>query len=230
MKLDFWIAAASLVAFVANAQTIMAKPPVQPDPNAKYLFYMHGKSADSGQNVSLYQDIAQTLAGRGFIVISEIPRTNGLISKYPDDYEKYVKKIADEVSKLLAAGVPASNITVSGFSRGGFMTVMAAGMVDRPDVNFVVLAGCVSETGAHKAVYSSELTVYAPKLKGRILSVRDAADPDFGSCAAFFAQASSLQVTKEIVLESGKGHGAFLYATDDWVQPIAEWAGLATKR
>lgn len=230
MKLGFWVAMASLGAFTANAQSILTEPPAQPDSNAKYLFYMHGKDGDDGRNVGLYKDIARALADRGFVVISEIPRQSGLLRKYPDDHERYAKKVAGEVSKLVAAGVPASNITVSGYSRGGTLAVMASGFVGRTDVNFVVLAGCVSETGAYKAAYSSFLADYAKKLNGRILSIRDAADPDFGSCNAFFAEASALKEAQEVVLKPGKGHTAFHFATDDWVLPIVQWAGAGAKK
>lgn len=225
-----WFGAALLAIGTANAQTIMPAPPEKPDPYAKYLFYMHGKDVDSGwsREVQMYRKLVQVLADRGFVVISEA-RPEGLIRKIPEDQQKYAKKIADEVAKLLAAGVPASNITVSGYSRGGAMTVIASGLINRSDVNFVLIAGCLNETGAYGAYFPMAIAG-ASILKGRILSVRDAADPDFGSCAAYFEKAPSLQGQKEIVLQPGKGHLAFQHATDDWVQAVVDWAGLAAKK
>jgi len=94
------------------------------DPSKQYLFYIHGKiiedqgipavSPDFGEYK--YQEILESLAGHGFVVISEIRPKN------TDDVE-YARRVSGQVIKLIKAGVPAGQITVVGASKGAAIAV-----------------------------------------------------------------------------------------------------------
>lgn len=224
------LVAALLAQGAAFAQSAIPAPPDKPDSQARYLFYMHGSTFDSGdtRNIAQYERRTKALAEQGFVVISEL-RPKGVIQKFPEDHEKYAAKIAGQVATLLSAGVPAANITVSGYSRGGSLALMASGLIARADVNFVVLAGCINETGAYQKLQPWAAS-YAAKLMGRFLSIYDAADADFGSCASQFEKAKDVRGYREVVLKTGKGHFAFAEPEADWVAEIASWSGPAAKK
>ena len=231
MRLAVWLAATYLAVATAFAQSVVPTSPDKPDPSAKYLFYLHGRDVDQGGDRALqaYREVVKALSRRGFLVVSEA-RPKGSIQRLPQDLEAYARKVASDVGKLLEAGVPALNITVAGYSRGGVITLIASGLIGRTDLTFVVIAGCVSEAGAFREFVPTVSAEYAPKLKGRFLSLRDAADPDFGSCTGYFGKAAALQEQKEITLQTGKGHGAFTQPTGDWVQALVDWSSAAVKK
>lgn len=206
---------------------IISTVPEKPDTNAKYLFYMHGKDIDEGRwgAKKYYQKNVKALSKLGFIVITEA-RPKGAIKKWPSDHEKYAKKVVNDVNKLLEAGVPARNIIVSGFSRGGTLTVITSIFINNSDIGFIIMAGCVAEDGQYKKGLPFMREQYLPYLKGRFLSLRDSGDEDFGSCFDYFSRASVQLDYKEITLSTGKGHNTFGSPMDEWLEPIAEWAGV----
>jgi len=208
----------------ATAGTVMSTVPEKPEPDAQYVLHMHGRGVDSGRSTAIagYRRVVKALSEKGFAVISE-ERREGMIGKFPEDHEKYAGKIADQVASLLAAGVPAANIAVTGYSRGGLMVQIASGLIANPDVKFVIIAGCFAENGAYKRRISYIDSNYAPKLKGRFLSLRDEDDPDFGSCARYFEKASAQPKYNEIVLSTGLGHAAFKEPRDAWLKPLVDW-------
>ncbi len=65
---------------------------------------------------------------------------------------------------------------------------------------------------------------FAPRLRGRILSIYDRTDDAAGSCRGVFARSPGL-ATREIVLEVGKGHGTFYTPRTEWLVPVTAWAG-----
>lgn len=217
------IALASL-SIPAMPGTLVSTVPERPDPGAVYLIYMHGRGIDDGARGTAEnnQRALRALAKRDFVVVSE-QRPTGVRWKFPDDHEKYARRIAAEVGRLLDAGVSAGNIVVSGFSRGGTLTLIVSSLLDRADLRYVVIAGCPSERGQYKDAVPVLGDRYAPKLKGRFLSLRDAADEDFGSCAALFGKAAPTPDFKEVTLSSGRGHAAFAGDDIDWIQPIVDW-------
>jgi len=208
----------------AAAGTLLSTVPEKPDPGAVYLFYMHGKGIDDGARGSAEnnQRAVRALAKRDFVVVSE-QRPAGVRWKFPDDHEKYARRLTAEVGKLLDAGVPAANIVVSGYSRGGTLTLIASALLDRADLRYVVIAGCPSERGQYKDALPVFVDQFAPRLKGRFLSLRDDADEDFASCASLFGKASSPPQFKEVTLSTGRGHAAFAGDEIDWIQPIVDW-------
>ncbi len=212
------------LALPASASNVLSSVPEKPDPDAQYVLHIHGRGVDRGRSKAIagYRRTVKTLSESGFVVISE-ERPQGMISKFPDDHEKYAGKIADQVASLLAAGVPSANIAVTGYSRGALIVQIASGLIANSNVKFVIIAGCIAEDGAYKKAISHINSNYSPKLKGQFLTLRDEDDPDFGSCARYFEKASAQPKYKEIVLSTGKGHSAFREPLDAWMKPLVDW-------
>ena len=195
----------------AATRTIHADVPASVDPKALYLIYLHGRilevqgrqavSPDFGRYE--YDAILAALADKDLVIISEL--------RGSDTGPEYAKKVAAQVRKLEAAGVPANHITVAGFSKGGFLARATAVELADPAVNFVIMAGCgrsPEEAGA-------------AKLKGRILSLYDESDEMAGPCARLFAPGMK---TKEVRLTTGLRHGLFFRPRADWIDLVADWA------
>ena len=219
------------VSLSTGAGTVVSTVPDSPDPSASYLFYLHGRGVDMGHSGAkkAYHKNVEALSKQGFVVVSEARRKDA-IKKFPHDYEKYAQKIADEVKKLLEAGVPAGEITVSGYSRGGVLTLIASGLIGNSDINFAIMAGCMADTGAFKKVVPTVHDQYSPKLEGRFLSLYDTGDEDFGSCKDYFSKASGSLDYEEIALATGKGHLTFREPMDEWLQPLINWTGIQASK
>jgi hypothetical protein len=191
------------------------------DASRKYLFYLHarivemqGRRAESRVHGRYrYDDIVKALADRGLVVISEVRPANTTLA--------YGRKVAGQVRALRAAGVPPENITVTGFSKGGALSIVASAESDEPRVNFVVMAGC--GIGRFEPVYKELLREFAPRMQGRVLSIYDEADREAASCQEAFARASGLEY-KEIKLNTGLGHGLFYRPDKVWLDPVSDWA------
>jgi len=207
--------------------------PAQIDPAGRYLFYLHGKiiedqglpavSPDYGEYQ--YGAILQALSEHGFRVISEVrPKDTDPLA--------YAQHVAGQVDELLAAGVPAENITVVGASKGGGIAIYVSNLVGDEKVNYVPMAICSPETVA-------ELIQTQVALHGNVLSIYDASDEFAGSCAELFAFSAGKGLGKheEIVLNVGPrtlksdglrgttGHGILYQPLDEWVLPVVAWAG-----
>jgi hypothetical protein len=199
----------------AAAAPILRRVPETVDPEARYLFYLHGAIVETGGprpthprfGVYEYEAICAALAARGLQVLSEA-RPSG--TRVPD----YAAKVADQVEALTDAGVPADHITVAGHSKGGLIAAAASSLVDDPRVNYVILAGCGPHTSGSQA----------PRMRGRILSIFEVSDDLAEPCAASFRRAAPDSETNEIVLAVGGGHGAFYRPQEAWIDPLVGWA------
>jgi hypothetical protein len=197
---------------------IYEAPPAKPDPKAKYIFYLHGRTVeDMGREAVspefgpyAYDDILNTLADRGFVVISEVrPKDT--------DAPQYAKKIVYQIVDLLNKDVPPANITVVGASKGGVITHLISGLVANKNINYVLLAACGKD-------YLPQGV--KPDLVGNVLSVYDYKDnKGAGTCKDFFAASKNLNKHKEIELQLGVGHGMVFQPMDEWVEPTVAWAG-----
>lgn len=200
-------------------RAIYADVPPTIDPAARYLFHMHGRAievqgptAKTPWGTYLYTDVVGTFADRGFVVISEVrPPTTQLAS--------YARTVAAQVAKLLSAGVPPENITVTGFSKGGAIAVLTTAMIENPRVSFVVMAGCLLAGGGRTL---ADLTAIGQP-QGRIFSIYDEGDTEAGSCASNFAEKPGVTF-KETVMHEGHGHGLFLTPKKVWLDPVVNWA------
>jgi len=193
-------------------------------PQAKYLFYLHGDIMEKeGKNAVsarygpyLYDRIIEHFEDRGLIVIEEV--------RGPVNPNKYASRIVMQVRRLMAAGVPAGNICVAGFSKGGYITLLVASSLGDPGVAYVVMAGC----GKGKSAYAFDQFLKkkrGARLKGRLFSIFAGSDLDAGSCRPAFEQAPGDGfVFRETRIKTGKGHGLFYQPRPEWVAPVAIWA------
>lgn len=192
--------------------------PTTINPNSKYIFFLHGRIverkgvafADSNDyGFYEYKKILDTLAKHDFIVISEARDSDTKV-------KRYAKRIARQVSTLIAEGVPAKNITVSGFSKGGKITLVTSSRVGNESINYVVLAGCIRKT-------KKFINKFSLDIKGRVLSIVDYNDDIFSSCEDMFNSSSGGLKHKEIILKEGSGHGVFYTPNDKWIKPMIDW-------
>lgn len=208
--------------------------PATIDPQARYLIYlpglaieMDGPDAMNRYFGKVYQmsAISKAFAEKGFTVIAEA-RPKGT------QVDAFAKKVADQVAKLLAGGVAARNIVVVGHSKGGVITIAAAGELNNQDIAFVVLAGCamphVRSLGNEtpRADYERLMAANKSRFKGRMLSMYDAADDDFRSCRELTSGSPELKLDEQIV-QSGSSartaHAIFFAPEAIWFDPLMQW-------
>lgn len=199
------------------------------DAKQNYLFYMHGAWIEmKGLNKPHprhgkyeYDKIVRALSDQGFSVISEA-RLNRVDSRY------YAEKITMQVRDLIGGGVPPVNITVIGHSKGGMIALLVASMLEEMKVNFVVMASCGRKETKFRRVYQRFLETRAEFMRGRLLSLYDSADRTAGTCQEAFSKTSQIS-SKEIVLNTGRGHGLFYSPESIWIKEVTVWAGLQSQ-
>lgn len=189
----------------------------------QYIFYMHGawlethglRQSHPKHGRYQYEEIVGVLKNKGYQVMSEIrqERIHPL---------EYAGKIADQVNHLLETEVLPSHITVMGHSKGGHMALIVASLVQNPKVNYVVLAGCGKPGTAFRSGYDQFLAERAQYLRGRVLSMYDSADREAATCREAFGQNPDFE-TKEIILQTGRGHGLFYSPEPIWVEEAVKW-------
>jgi hypothetical protein len=196
---------------------ILTDVPSEIDPDARYLFYLHGAIIERAGvrpthpefGVYEYQQILEVFAERGFVVISEA-RPAGT------DATRYAATVADQVRALLASGVPPRHVTVLGFSKGGAIAIISSSLLANRKVNFVFMAACGPWLASRPEIVPH----------GRLLALREASDGLVGSCEGLFARAAGDGEHEEITLELGGGHGAFYRPRPEWIDPVVEWASV----
>jgi pimeloyl-ACP methyl ester carboxylesterase len=185
--------------------------PATVDPSGNYLLYYHNYYVETKgtEGDCKYYDILKTFADNGFSVISEVrPKDTSVV--------EYAKKAAGDVQKLLDAGVPQERITVAGHSKGGVIVLRMASLLEKPKINYLVMAGCGIK-GLEKSY--PDVT----RLKGNFLSLYASSDKIAGSCRSTFPRDSADFSAREIVLESAAGHQLFFKPVDLWVDPVVAW-------
>lgn len=189
---------------------IVATPPAEPDPAARYVFYLHGKIIeDAGRKpthprwgVYDYDAVLGALAGAGRVVISEQRAPGTAVGAY-------ARRIVAQVEALLAAGVPPDHITVVGFSKGGMIASQVSRRLKAP-VRYALLAACSKQTSDGK-------------LHGRVLSIHEKTDAMMGSCSAAFERSPELLEHHELQIHIGGEHGAFYTPHPAWLAPLLAW-------
>jgi len=194
------------------------------DPSRQYLFYLHGKiiedqgipaiSPDYGEYQ--YQEILETLSGYGFVVISEQRPKNA-------DGMEYARKVSEQVTALLEAGVPPKDITVVGASKGAGIAIFASHLLENKAINFVIMGICHPD----EVVRLKQAGV---SLSGNVLSIYDSSDIYAGSCMDLFeySEGKGLSKADEILLEIGSGHGILYQPLEEWIKPTVDWANQNT--
>jgi hypothetical protein len=198
----------------AQRGSILSDVPAQPRPGARYLIYLHARiieekgprPTDERFGTYEYHQILDTLAASGAEVISE-QRPQGT------DFREFGSHVADQVRRLLAAGVPAERIAVVGFSKGGASAMIASALLRDASVAFVFLGACGDWVKGRDEV----------DVRGRILSIYEASDELGTSCEPLFAQASEPGEHREVRITTGAGHGAFFRPRSEWLAPLFGW-------
>lgn len=199
---------------VSKGGAVLKNIPTKIDPQARYLFYLHGAIVeDKGVRpehpqfgVYEYEAILDTLAARGLVVISEARQSGTSVYGY-------ARKVMAQIDELLAAGVPPDRISVAGHSKGGAIAIRVCSMLGNERMNFVFLASC----------FAGPFTAPGPDLCGRVLSIYDASDDLAGSCQRAFDMATRPLIHREIELHTGEGHGVFYRPRAEWIDPLVEW-------
>lgn len=210
------------VAFLslALAAPSLAEPLIHPgvpagiDREARYLVYLHGRILEGNvpepthpeHGTYDYGGILRAFAGAGYTVIAEHRAAD-------TDPDAYARKVVTQVEALLAAGVPATQVAVVGFSKGGGIAVRASALLADARVRFVFLAACGD--GSRSETY--------PDVRGRFLSVIEKSDTSGRSCRPLFEHATKPIVSEEIEISTGAGHGAFYRPRLEWVAPVLAW-------
>jgi predicted esterase len=204
-----------LLATVAptSASDVYSDVPASPEAAKIHLIYLHGRiiensgprPTDPRFGLYDYPAVLEALSSRGAVVISA--------QRPPDtDMNKYAGIVVAQVEELINRGVPAENIVVVGFSKGGGIATRVSSFLRRPQVRFVLLAACPP------GPIPTQL-----RLTGHILSVYEASDTLAGTCKPLAEQAEQLQSVKEIEITTGKLHGAFYIPHPAWLDPVLDW-------
>ncbi len=196
--------------------------PESVDATRHYLFYLHGKIIEDQGMPAIspeygeyeYKAILEKLSSYGLVVISEQRVKN-------TDSMEYAKKITEQVTILLKAGVPAKNITIVGASKGAGITIFVSHLLGNAEINYVIMAICDPAT-------VEELKQNGTSLYGNVLSIYDSTDNLAGSCQDLFSFSEGKGISKhnEIVLNVGKGHSILFKPLDEWIIPVIQWAGI----
>lgn len=198
-----------------ETRRIFGEMPSEIDPSARYLFYIHGRIIEEQGvrpthprfGVYEYEEILETFADLGFVVISEV-RPSGA------DVAPWAERVAGQVRRLIEGGVPPTQITVVGFSKGGAIAIFASSELADDRLNFVFMGACGPWVGRHPDLVPH----------GRLLALRESSDDLVGSCADLFARDTDGGVRREVVTDLGGGHGAYYRPLPEWVDEVVAWA------
>ena len=196
-----------------TAGEIYTELPAKIEVNAKYVFYSHGFIVEGTNERPVHK--AWGVYDFPAVKKALVDKDHHLIAfhraKKTEPYQ-YAKSLANQVRKLIKAGVGAENITVMGFSRGGAITIATSNELANSKVNFIILAGCGGFIAKNPAM----------KLHGRVLSIYETSD-QVGSCQYVVDRSKAISTFEEIAISTGKSHGAFYRPIDEWLTPVKQW-------
>ena len=203
----------SIFSLSVHAGSVVSEIPSNPDASEMYIFYLHGSAEEDEGSTEKYEAAVEAIAESSATVISEV--------RDDTDPNAYAEKLKAQVNILISKGVPAKNITVSGFSKGSIIALTASGVINNPNVNYVLLAGC-------SEFLNEKYNVDPAKAVGRILSIYDSGDDKFESCDGMINSSTKVKF-EETDLDSGKGHKVFRIPKEkfieQWRVPLIDWAG-----
>ncbi len=185
----------ALLAIPALTQTlpVLESPPENADPAARYVFYLHGQIIETAGRrpthpqfgIYEYDAILNALAESGAQVISEQRPPNS-------DVGSFASRVADQVQSLLSKGVPATQITVVGFSKGGRIAIATSSLLREP-ISYVFLAAC------NAGVFNEE----AYQVSGRVLSIYEESDQIGISCSPLLTESREVRIATGRFIDHG---------------------------
>jgi hypothetical protein len=208
------VLALSFLILPVHAVDIYSTLPDKIHPRERYVFYSHGLIVEGNDEKPLHPEYGvydfpaikrAIFKGGGFNLIA-FHRPKNV------DVELHSAMLENWVRKLLAAGVPASRITLVGFSRGSGITAYASAHLRHAGINTALMGAC-----ANGDINSPEPLV----LTGNLLNIYETTDSVL-SCDVL-AKRSDLKSFREIAISTGKKHGAFFTPRAEWVQPLRKW-------
>lgn len=184
----------------------------------KYVFYSHGlivegtnpRPVNSRWGTYEFPEIKAALADAGYNLIAYHRAKN-------TQPKAFAEKLANDVRLLIAKGVPAGNISLIGFSRGGAITILTSNLLANKDVTYIILAGC-----GRYLQNNPELEAY-----GNIYSIFETSD-EVGSCQLLIDRSKDVKRFTEISISTDKEHGAFYKPLAQWVVPVKTWLKQST--
>ena len=208
-----------LISFITNAGEIHSQTPSEVDPQASYVFYMHGFIVEGDNPKPVhprwgeydFPEIKTSLADLGDHLIAH-HRIKGT------DPIEFSQRLANDAQYLMDNGVAAKNISYIGFSRGGSIAILVSNLLKNIDINFAILAACSAQIENDQS-----LTLY-----GNVLSIREKSDNLVGSCEPIAQRSSNIVEFEEILISTNKEHGAFYRSRIEWLDPLKRW--LANKK
>ncbi|HEX5004127.1 MAG TPA: alpha/beta hydrolase [Gemmatimonadales bacterium] len=186
-----------------------------PQPQPRYIIYLHARivedqgrlPTDSVFGVYAYDAILDSLRQAGFVVLSE-QRPAAAQS------DVFAARVVQQVDSLLGLGVPPADISVVGFSKGGWIAILASSRLQNPGISFVFMGACGPWSNDPPDLH----------VAGRLLSLYEKSDSLGVSCAPLLARRTPGSEAREIALEVGRGHGTFFQPRADWLAPVVAWA------
>jgi 3-oxoacyl-ACP reductase-like protein len=125
------------------------------------------------------------------------------------DSDSFANHVAEQVDSLVQSGVSPDAITVMGFSKGGWIAILASARLRNPAVSFVIMGACGPWAFDRQDLY----------VTGRLLSLYETSDSLGVSCAPLFCAPEPRSRTREIALSLGLGHGTFFQPRSAWLTP-----------
>ena len=181
-----------------------------------YVFFLHNKFIEENElndahpeyGKAEYDQILDFYTKENFIVISEKRAKN-------TDGHVYAQKVAGQVDSLMAKGVKASEITVIGTSKGGYIAQFVSSILKNKDLNYVFIGSC----GEEDVTTRPEIN-----FSGNILSIYEKSDVMLSCQNMKLKSTNTVSRFKEIELHTGLKHGFLFKALPQWLEPSVKWA------
>ena len=214
-----FLLALTVLSCTVSAQGIVTAVPEEIDTDAAWVFYLPDAQVTPNDPEPVhpeygkyqYSQIANQFLAGGFTVVTR-PRET---TEHP---YTVAEEVADQVQRLLAAGVPASRIGIVGAGKGAAIVVLITSRLANPGLQVVVLSLC-NDVFVEYWIQHKEL------LSGNVLSIYAEGTPDRSSCRDYLEHCAGVNVRefRELTLPASAGPAFSSRATADWMLPAIAW-------